>query len=438
MSLQFSRLSSTSLRDVIADGKLPDLEYGLLKKQGDKLRWTSADKETLCNVMQIDVLEAKMQHLALEIHVRSFCHSRDVVADHLRQDERFDTKRCILLIGDVGIVPEPWAGLIQPALYLYNRGFNVVNIEVPEYKFSTQRYLKYGPAIFSGALKFLKVCNVCTLACGNGGALFFETLAHYRMVFGPSHLVFNLDCPPGTKKAPFPIARLEEHLRDTTLQFWLVFQDEDDVYSRYEQGTPKRSYEAIASMQVRLEGERRRGRRSLDYDEVLITESLNQSKTVNVKKLPMGRNALVVFSVPVLESVFRFYSAHKPSQTQDNLQGGLVPNMKLFGQIDPNQELAELPAMRFLRLGDTDQEKKDDPMTDIDSSKVVLPELLESAVGENPEPVSSRRTSSTVFNVGPKQNTLTPTFCGGALLQLAADARMRPLPQVGRLALNNC
>lgn len=422
MPLQFTQLSSTSLREVIAGGKLPELEYGLLQRHGEKLRWTSAEKALLCR-MQIDVLEAKLEHSKLEVVVRSFCHARDAVSDHLRQDERFNTKRSILLIGDIGLVPEPWAGLVQAALYLHAQGFNVINIEVPEYKYSTPRYLKYGAAIFNGVLDFMSVCEVCTLACGNGGALLFETIAQHRQLFGNSHFVFNLNCPPGTKKAQFPIVKLEEHLRGGSLQFWFGFQDEEGVYSRYEPGTAKRSYEAITGMQTRLEGQRRRGRRLLDYDEVLVTETLNLPRAVRVKRVPVGRNALVVFADAILESLWRFFFAHKPSQTQDNLQDGLVPDMKVFGQILAGEELPELPAMRALRIGN------DVVAAEQEAVALKKAESLPALRG-------GRRPSAAARRQEKQERRISTMSSNGTLVIMALDARGKPMPQVDKKYVN--
>mmetsp|Transcript_46270 Transcript_46270/g.131405 ORF Transcript_46270/g.131405 Transcript_46270/m.131405 type:complete len:456 (-) Transcript_46270:67-1434(-) len=430
MPLRFKDLSSTSVREVIAQGLLPELEYGLLKKHGERLRWSTADRSLFCS-MVIDVVEASQDNVKLQCVVRSFCHARDVVSDHLQQNERFNTKRCILLIGDVGMVPAPWANLMQAALYLHAHGFNVINIEVPEFAYSTARYLKYGPAIFSGLAKHMNVSNICTLACGNGGALFFETIAQYPATFGPNHFVFNLDCPPGTKKAPFPLVRLEDHLREANLQFWFGFNDEEGVYSRFDAGTPRKSYEAVTGMQVRLEGERKRGRRSLDYDEVLTTEALGGSpKAPNVKRLVIGKNNCVVCSDALLESLWRFFFAHQPTQTQDNMVNGLVPDMKLLGMLKEGEELPELPALQALRLGNGDavfamkDEEKEKKLPNIlqmvpSASAVALPRP-----GAKPGSPRVRRASSS--SGLRKDSNSTPRGGPGMLLQLATTARSRP------------
>lgn len=363
--MQYRRLSSRTVKEVIARGLLPELEFGLLKKHGAKLRWSTSDKALFCN-MAIDVLECQQEHLKLEVIVRSFCYSRDVTTDYLRIEERFNMKRCVLVMGDVGCQPAPWAGLIQPAVYLHARGFNVLCIEIPEYARNTLRWLKFGPAILRGALRFLCVESVSVLACGNGGALFLEALGQNRKGFSRSHFVYNVDCPPGTRKAPFPVFKLEEHFREAELQMWFGFVDEEDIYNRYEDGTARKSFEAIQSMQARLEGERKRGRRALEYDEILISEQLNTAQAENVQRLLLGRNVLFIFSDSLLESVARYFE-QPPTQCQEDMREGLVSDKTLVGAV-LGEELPELPAMRTMRLmalGDTGhQDREKLPLAD--------------------------------------------------------------------------
>jgi len=347
MTLQFRKLSSTTVRETIAQGLLPDLEFGLLKKYGKELNWTTADKAIFAD-LAIDILECQQDHLKLKVIVRSFCYSRDVTTDYLSLDERFNMKRCVLVVGDNGMQPAPWAGLIQPAVYLHAHEFNVLCIEIPEYATNTQRWIKYGPSIMRGALRFLCVDSVSVLACGNGGAIFLEALGQSRKVFGRTHFVYNIDCPPGTRKAQFPVFQLEEHLRESDLQLWFGYNDEEDNYNRYVDGTPRKSFEAISGMQARLEGERKRGKRGQEYDEVLITERLNE-KDINAERLVVGKNTLFVFSEGLLKSIARFFE-HSPSTKIEEMQDGLVadPNALCLAKF---QDVPELPALAALPEG---------------------------------------------------------------------------------------
>lgn len=479
MVLRIRRITSISVREIIAKGLLPELEYGLLKKHGEKLRWSIADRSLFCD-MVVDTLEVQQDQTKLEVVVRSFCHARDVVSDHLQQHERFSTKRNILLLGNVGLVTAPWANLIQPALYLHAHGFNVINIDIPEFTHSTPRYIKYGPAILSGVLDFMSVGSVCSLACGCGGALLLEAMAQHRQLFGPSQFVFNVDCPPGTKKAQFPLVKLEEHLRDGNLQFWFGFNDEEGIYSRFDNGTARKSYEAVSGMQVRLAGERNRGRRALDYDEVLLTEALGGSpKAPNVKRVVIGKNYCMVYSDALLESLHRFFFAYSPSQTQDNLVGGLVPDTKMFGQIKPGETLPPLPALEHLRLENAaaaraEREAEARKATGGSSGPLMLQEGSDTLLGNSSTTIFSGRpinfmkstqsdlqqlmaggqsfksslsTSSFASLPGRRSPTGRPGSSGalrsvgslhtagsgsvkgpGMLVQLAVDARERPLP----------
>lgn len=321
MTLQFRRLHSTTVQEVITEGLLPELEYGLLKKDGDRLRWGTEEKALFCN-MGVDVLECQQDHLKLKVIVRSFCYSRDVTTDYLSLDERFNMKRCVLIIGNNGCQPAPWAGLIQPAVYLHAHEFNVLCIEIPEYATNIQRWIKYGPSIMRGALRFLKVEQVHVLACGNGGAVFLEALGQTRKGMARTHFIYNIDCPPATRKAQFPIFDIEQNLREYEMQLWFGYHDEEDVWSRYVEGTPRKAFEAISGMQARLEGERKRGKRVQEYDEVIISETLNKHIT-NAERMVFGKNILFVFSDELLASIARVFE-HAPYGKNEDLKEGLI------------------------------------------------------------------------------------------------------------------
>eukprot|EP00971_Amphidinium_carterae_P101294 2004664-Amphidinium_carterae.1 len=98
-SLKITRVSSSIVRKEIATGILPELEYGLLKKFGDQLRFSTADKGIILD-MAVDTLNAEQGSVQLTVQVRSFCHSRDVTSDYLKHAERFNMKPCILVLGD--------------------------------------------------------------------------------------------------------------------------------------------------------------------------------------------------------------------------------------------------------------------------------------------------------------------------------------------------
>jgi len=351
MSAQFRLVSSTAVRDVIAQGDLPELEFALLKKHAEKLRWSTAEKASFCNMMT-DVLEAKLGEMEMQILVRSFCHSAKVVSDYLTASDRFNTRQVLLVIGDVGAAPSPWASLIQQAVFLHGKGFNIVSIEVPSLATSTNRYLKYGPAIIRDTLKFMKIDKVHTLASRNGGCIFLEAMGDYPKVFGPTHFVYNIDCPSGGKAAPFPVFKLEECLRENSLQFWFAVNDEDG-YNHFEEGTARQSFDAVVGMQSRLEGERRRGRRSQDYDEILLSDTINAAKVKHIKRVDIGRNSLEIFSDVLLNSLVRFFES-PPCASQSDLDttGGIIRDVKTLGELKPGEELPELPALRCLRIGE--------------------------------------------------------------------------------------
>merc|ERR1711920_125974 len=104
--------------------------FGLLKKYGDKLRWHTADKAVLLD-MQIDEVNVKGGSSNFSMQLRTLCHSRGVTADYLKLNERFNMKQCVLVLGDLGVSPAPWAQLVQPAVHLFQHEFNLIWLEIP-------------------------------------------------------------------------------------------------------------------------------------------------------------------------------------------------------------------------------------------------------------------------------------------------------------------
>jgi len=358
MSLTFHHVSTSTVRETIANGALAELEFGLLKRHGEKLHWRTKEKSTLLD-MATDVFVAKTPAMEMEVHIRSLCHSHGVTADYVSRGERFNLRKCILVVGEVGVMPEPWAELVQPAVHLFMEDFNVLWVEVPTFATNSQRWLRYGPAIMRAALKALHVESVSVLSCGVGGALFLDALAQSPSLFGTTHLVHNLDLPRASRAATFPVQEIEDLFRERTLQLWCTYNDEPGVYEHQMDGTAQRAYEAVTKMQSRLEGERRRGKRHLDYDEILITEDLNTPRTENIWRVQVGRNVLLAFSEAFLASAARFFRG-APETFQSDLRGGLVIDARKQARsktASADRSLAELPALRMLRIGPTSGER---------------------------------------------------------------------------------
>lgn len=358
-SLEFRRISSSTVRESVSVGEVPELEIGLLKRCADKLRWEPQDRAVFLN-MNIDTIEAKLGSKAWELQVRSLCHSRGVTADHLRFSERFNMKRCILLFGRVGEVPAHWADLLQPAVYMYHHQFNCLWVDIPEFGSDAGRYLQYGPTLIAGVLRFLCVKSVCAVACGVGGTLFLEMLPMFPELFGRTHVVYNLNCPP-MPVIPFEVLRIEELLRKDALQLWFAYQDEPPEYDRISEGMPYQTYEVVYKMQARLENERRRGRRSLEYDEVLISETVNQPRVTHISHVRIGKHELHVFSDEFLNSIVRYLNL-KPGARQTHVDDalGLVPDFDaqaVKGMISADGGPTELPAVRMLRLAPSNEER---------------------------------------------------------------------------------
>lgn len=358
-SLEFHRISSSTVREAVSVGDVPELEIGLLKRCADKLRWEPQDRSVFLS-MNIDIIEAKLGAKVWELQIRSLCHSRGVTADYLRFSERFNMKRCILLFGRVGEVPAHWADLLQPAIYLYHHQFNCLWVDIPEFGSDPGRFLEYGPTLVAGALRFLCVKRVCAVACGVGGTLFLEMLPKFPELFGQTHVVYNLNCPP-MPALPFEVLRIEEMLRKSPLQLWFAYQDEPPEYDRITEGMPYQTYEVVYKMQARLENERRRGRRSLEYDEILISETVNQPRVNHISHVKIGRHELHVFSDEFLDSIVRYLNL-KPGARQTHVDDalGLVPDVDaqaVTGMMSAGGGPMELPAVRLLRLAPSHEER---------------------------------------------------------------------------------
>jgi hypothetical protein len=354
------------MREFIATGILSVLEFGLLKGSGksaasrnsaDKmLRWGVEEKGMLLN-MEVETLLAWQEQKEVEVQVRSICHSRGVTADYLKHYERFNMKQCILVLGDLGKGKAPWSELVQSAVFLHRKEFNIIWIDVPEFASNPSLWLKYGSQLIVGLLRFLCIKKVGCVSCGVGGAVFMEALTKAPRLFSRTHLIYNMDMPKG-KGVHLPIFELEEALRNNELQLWFAYKDEEGVYDRFVEGTPQKAYDAVQKLQARLIGERQRNKTIKPFDEVLITENLNQnphhghSNTCFISVYP-----ILVFSQEFLESASYFLKV-APGTHQESMVGGLIGNHReaetaklLEGVEDAAKGGNEPMAIRKAKLG---------------------------------------------------------------------------------------
>lgn len=403
--VRLEKVKRISLRQEIAEGILPELEFCLLsggdagnaskrakklKKAGredvaalrqaeraaaqarreEGLSWTSEDKEALLN-MEIETLRCVDGFAQeFEVEVRSLCHSRGVTADYLDRYERFNMKQVVLVLGNVGKSREPWAELVHPAMYLHRHEFNILWLDIPSFRSNQAYWMKFGPVVLRTLLRSYCLQHVSVLACGLGGAVFLEAMAKAPDLFGSTHLIYNMDLP--SFKGPKPkqgqrrnqkqdqfnlsIADLEDILRVKELQLWLTYLDNEETFDRFKDGSPMRAYDAMTKLQARLQGERERGRRSLPYDELLITENLNINPVRPlIDERQMGLNNLLVFSEPFLVSMANFLES-VPCGRQKDLDGGLVGDYRaaaLSKAMKGEEALPDgdvLPALRRLRV----------------------------------------------------------------------------------------
>lgn len=366
--LHVRSISFTSLREILRTSQhVPELEYGLVRRYGDRLDWGTADKSLLLD-MAVQRCEVKYSGMTLDVYVRYFCHSGAATADYDRFSERFNMKRCILVLGNVGESSAPWAELIQPALDLYQREYNLLWVDIPAFKTNTGRWLKYGPSVMRGVLRFLAVKAVHVLACGVGGSIFMEMLGQGPSCLAKTHFIYNMDFPKGSKQAPFDVNQLEDSLRDNPVQMWFAYcdtpEDEDadepdpepKGYNRRVDGTPRRAYEVVNQIAARLQGERRRAGKGDDkgvvvnFDEVLITEKLNLGRRECIREEELGRTTCVVASQVLLISLFTYF-AQPPTARLDDLRHGLIMDLRARVRATDEEEPDALPALSRLRAG---------------------------------------------------------------------------------------
>lgn len=355
--LKFEKVRTQTMREQISTGVLNELEFGLLKgsskgKSGDKiLGWGVEDKGVLLN-MEVDQLTATQGSKKLEVQVRSLCYSRGVTADYLKSAERFNMKQCIMVLGDLGKGVAPWSELVQTAVYLHRKEFNIIWIDVPSFKSNPQMWLKFGAETIRGLLKFLCVKQVSVVSRGIGGAVFLEALAKAPELFARTHFIYNMDLPAG-KGVHLPIFELEEVLRKRELQLWFGFKD-DEAYDRFVDGSPQRAYDAVQKIQARLVGERQRGRRTLTYDEVLITENLNANPNKqHVQSLELSIYTILVFSSAMLESI-SFFLEIALGTHQEGMEDGLVGDFRATAHMEAladGEGAGEPLAIRRNRIG---------------------------------------------------------------------------------------
>jgi hypothetical protein len=356
--LKFKKVRTQSMRELIATGVLDDLEYGLLKgsskgnSTNDKVMgWGVEDKGVLLD-MEVDTLKAWQEGMEIEVQVRSLCYSRGVTADYLESYERFNMKPCVLVLGDLGRGAAPWSELVQPAVYLHRKEFNVIWVDVNAFSSNPQLWLKFGAILLSGLLKFLCIKQASVVCRGIGGAVFLEALAKSPDLFCRTHFIYNMDMPAG-KGVHLPVFELEEVLRKRELQLWFAFRD-DQTYDRFVDGTPQKAYDAVQKLQARLVGERQRGRRELNYDEILITENLNANPHLpHLQQISINIYTILVFSTPLLQSV-AFLLKVAPGTHQDGMESGLVGDFRRLAHaqaLEGNHDDSELMAVRRARIG---------------------------------------------------------------------------------------
>lgn len=342
--LKFQHVGRSTMRDATKTHILPELEFGLLKQFARQLKLGAKERSHLMD-MFVDKFHAIEEHMCLEVTVRSLCHSRGVTADYLKFQERFQMKKTLLLIGDVGGVEAHWSQLIQPAVYLFLKEYNIVIIDSPSLGLSRHRWIQYGPAVIRGVLRHLDIDQVSVFSMGLGSVIFHQILAETPHLLSHTHIVYNQDIAD-LKSFPFEAYDVEVALRDHDIQIWTIYNDEDDedpqAYSRHSKG-PARLSEAFTKMQARLESERKVTGSERTYDEILVTEKLNAA-ALHVEKLWVSSVPVHVFSEEVL-SIMAHYLHQFPTSTQDDVVDGFIKDILDYFREDM-KEVVELPALK--------------------------------------------------------------------------------------------
>ncbi|CAE8610162.1 unnamed protein product, partial [Polarella glacialis] len=195
---------------------------------------------------------------------------------------------------------------------------------------------------------------------GTGGTVLLQLLAESPWMLSATHVVYNLDLPKICKTPPMDMVKVEDVIRENELQLWLLYYNEiDDADGGFDRSQPGPTVilDTLAKIQVRAEGERRRGRSHQNYDQILVTDQLNLPNVENVRRVVISKMPLYVFSEPLLDAMSRFFFS-QPSVFQDDMHNGIIQGMLDFFQEDV-QDPTPLPVMARLALGRTPQVRSD-------------------------------------------------------------------------------
>lgn len=319
MALEFRHFRAGAFRDVFKGGIADVLEYGLLKdpKVAEMLRLDRQDKDVLLDLATNVVLARPKGSESpwFEVHVRSLCHSSFVTADYLNISERFNMKQCVLILGDCGHSPSPWAEFIKIAIYLYQHEFNVLWFEVPQFASDPIRYYNYGPGLVKGLLHFLGIDQVSVLGHGLGAGIFLTTLPNYPSIFSKTHFLFNPNLPGANNVDSMA---LDSVVHKQTLQIWVSYHDFLPQLDRNKDTGYGRTFTQVLKIQTRCLGDQRKGKRILHFDEILLSEDF---KDTQLRKWKIGLNPVFVPSEEFLRAVSKFFELPPEARQIDMVEG---------------------------------------------------------------------------------------------------------------------
>lgn len=302
----------------LAEAQRPGSQQRHTGHAPEPLTWKTNDALTL-QELEVSTIKASTGKMQFEIKLRTLCHSRGAVRDDLDLSERLATRQVVLILGDLGQVTIPWAQMLQPAAHLYRKGFTVMFVDVPLLVTDSMRYMKYGPELLLGLLRFLKVPKVNVLARGVGGAVFIKALTWAPERFCKMHMVYNMDFPKSAN-ALFPGATLMSILSHNLIQIWFTYCDDEFCNRSDPTSSAQAVYSQLATLQGKLRLERKVNKVHRAYDEVVFTENLNpNAQTCFVNETKVGVHSSTLFSKELLKSMERFIVS-VPSADQDSLK----------------------------------------------------------------------------------------------------------------------
>lgn len=113
---------------------------------------------------------------------------------------------------------------------------------------------------------------------GSGAHIFFEMLTNETALFRKTHFVYNPSMPDkGGMHDPLPVLPshgVEDAMTKHRVQIWVGHKEDPPYYMTSEDGQPANAYAAIERLQLSFIAQRKRSKRPLPFDQIVISGNL--------------------------------------------------------------------------------------------------------------------------------------------------------------------